>query len=960
VTPEAWQRAERLFEQALTYSSSDRGAFLREICGEDGTTRRVVESLLAADEQAGSFLVAPAFGDAVVALANADAPAAEAESDAPSGFRAGDRVGPYVILHALGEGGMSTVYLASRPDMPEPFRVALKLVKPGMDTQHILQRFRQEREILAGLDHPNIARLADCGTVDGRPYFVMEYVEGLPIDQYSDEHGLSIEARLMLFQSVCAAVHYAHRNLVVHRDLKPSNVLVSAQGVPKLLDFGIAKLLDPHAIADGPDRTTASQCFWTPQYASPEQVQGRIVTTATDVYSLGVLLYKLLSGRRPYELATLSPQEIQRVVCEAPPQPLRRALPHDAKLRRRLSGDLDNIVLMALRKEPERRYPSVLALSEDVGRHLNDRPVLARPNTLGYRAGKYVRRNAAAVVASALACLCLISGTGIALWQARTAIEERRQADVHRARAERVSAFLIDLFKVWDPAEARASSISAREILERGTARMAVELKDEPEVRATLLDTVGTVYQNLGLYEPADGLFAEALAERRRLLGPLHPDVATSLTHIASLRRAQFRPADSVAFSRQALAIRQRVFGNDDLRVAENLQWLASALQITDSPETEALIRQALVIRRKRLGEDHPDVAESLDTLAWFLLLHDRYAEADPIYARVLAMRQAQLGADHPAVLETIGEVADLRLMQGRYAESVRLNRQALADWERIKGHDHPEVAAFETALAGALGRLGQFDEAETLTRHALDRRIAIWGEGHAAVDNSWQHLGSLLYLRGDYEQAEVVLRKSLRQRVKLWGERHRSVAKTTEILARVRLARGDAAQAADLFAKARATWQAILGDECLEVARSLDGLARARQALGEGAAAERLFEKSLALRTKILGRRHPDVAETLAGLGALRAVSDPRRAEPLFREALAIRREVFPPGHWQIAEAVSLLGDCWRAQGRGAEAEPLLREGLAGLRAGLGDGHPLTREARRRWVHLQAASPLS
>jgi eukaryotic-like serine/threonine-protein kinase len=959
VTPEAWQRAERLFEQALTHSPSDRGAFLRQICGEDGPTRRVVESLLAADEQAGSFLLEPPLRSAVAALAQADGSVAETEAETSLDFRAGDRIGPYVILQALGEGGMSTVYLASRPDMPERFRVALKLVKVGMDTQYILQRFRQEGEILAGLDHPNIAKLADCGTVNGRPYFVMEYVEGLPIDQYCETHGLSVEARLVLFQSVCAAVDHAHRNLVVHRDLKPTNVFVSAPGVPKLLDFGIAKLLDPHVTADVPDRTTASQCFWTPQYASPEQVQGRAVTTSTDVYSLGVLLYKLLSGRRPYHFATLRPEEIQRVVCEAAPQPLSRAPQGDAKLRRRLSGDLDNIVLMALRKEPERRYTSALALSEDVGRHLSGRPVLARPNTLGYRAGKYVRRNAAAVAASILACLCLISGTVIALWQARTAMEERRQAEVHRARAERVSAFLIDLFKVWDPAEARASSISAREILERGAARMSAELKEEPEIRATLLDTVGAVYQSLGLYEPADGLFAEALAERRRLLGPIHPDVATSLAHLASLRRAQFRPADSVAFSRQSLAIRQRVFGNHDLRVAENLQCLASALQITDSPETEPLIRQALAIRQQRLGEGHPDVAESLETLGWFLLLHDRYAEADPIYARVLAIRRTQ-GADHPAVLETMGEIADLRLLQGRYAESVSLNRQALADWERIKGHDHPEVGAFETALAAGLGQLGKFDEAERLMRQALDRRVAAWGEDHAAVDNSWEHLGELLYLRGDYEQAEALLQRSFRQRVKLWGEHHRSVAQTTELLARVRLARGDATQAADLFVKALATWQAILGDECLEVARSLDGLARARQALGDGAAAERLFERSLGLRTKFLGRRHPEVAETLSGLGALRETADPRQAEPLLLEALAIRREVYPAGHWEIADAVSLLGDCWRAQGRIAAAEPLLREGLAGLRAGLGDRHPLTRAARRRWDRLATAPPLS
>jgi eukaryotic-like serine/threonine-protein kinase len=904
-----------------------------------------VESLLLADEQAATFLARPPSSPRRARRDDAAEP--------PAPVR--DHVGAYRLLGKIGQGGMSTVYLASRDDLPYECRVALKLVKPGMEAEHTLERFRQERQILAELNHPHVARLLDGGnSEDGRPYFVMEYVEGLPIDDYCEAHAVPLDGRLKLFQAVCSAVQYAHRNLVVHRDLKPSNILVTPEGVPKLLDFGIAKLLHRKPWPDALDRTGAWPSLWTPHYASPEQVQGRSVTTASDVYSLGVILYKLLSGQRPYSFQVPTPREIERVVCGVDPAPPSAAAA-SGRLRRQLAGDLDNIVLMALRKEPARRYASVQDLAEDLRRYLAGLPVAARRSTVGYRARKFVGRHAAGLAASTLACASLLAGTAMAVWQARTALEERSRAETQRARAEQVSAFLVDIFKIsdpfriGDPGRSKGAQITAREILERGASRIAEELRDQPEVRATLMDTIGVVYQNLGLHEPADRLLTGALEARRGLLSAEHPDLADSLAHLASLRVSQARPNEAADLSRQALAIRVRAYGRRNVRVAESLQTLAQALQIVDNPETESAVRQALEIRRATLGDDHLDVADSLFTLAWWYLAHDRYAEAESAFTEALGIQTRRLGNDHPTVIETRSSLAVLFYRQGRYVDAARLYREALASWRRTQSEDHPGRADLQSGLAVMLSSLGRYDEAEVLQRQALEGRRALRGADDPSVDNSLNHLGNLLHQRGRYAEAEAALREALRMRIARWGPGHRSVAVTLTGLGRVRLARGDATGAARLFEEAASRWRALLGDDTLGVAEALDGLARVRQAQGDPAAAAELFERAVAIRRKGLGVRHPHLADSLAGLGAAWTSTDSARAEPPLAEALAIRRAAYPDGHWEIAEAQSLLGACLRRRGRAAEAERLLQQGYDGLRKHLGNRHPLTREARRR-----------
>ncbi|HEY9231040.1 MAG TPA: serine/threonine-protein kinase, partial [Blastocatellia bacterium] len=538
MTPERWRQAKALLEEALAHDPAARAAWLAEACKGDAPLRQEVESLIASYEEDRDFMEAPAV--AAPSLAGA-APAPE-----------GRMVGPYRLIREIGHGGMGTVFMAARADDQYRKRVAIKLVRRGMDSEQILARFRSERQILASLDHPNIARLLDGGTTDdGLPYFVMEYIEGQSIDRFCDEHKLTTVERLRLFRTACSAVHFAHQNLVVHRDLKPSNILVTPDGTPKLLDFGIAKLLKPELYAQTLTPTATSLRPMTPDYASPEQVKGTPITTASDVYSLGVLLYELLSGHRPYQIKSYTPVEIEKVICEQEPERPSAAIgrtvttqsadgtltpetvsrPREGqpeRLRRKLKGDLDNIILMALRKEAQRRYSSVEQFSEDLRRHLEGLPVIARKDTFAYRAGKFVSRNkVAASVALAFVLLLAVSLVIIVRQSVRAARE--------RDKAQQVAQFLAEIFKVSDPGESRGASVTAREILDKGAERIDRELSGQPEVQATLMATIGQVYESLGLYDDAARMLETALNTRLALFGREHPDVAESMLSLAIL-----------------------------------------------------------------------------------------------------------------------------------------------------------------------------------------------------------------------------------------------------------------------------------------------------------------------------------------------------------------------------------------------------------------------------------------
>ena len=518
---ERWARVKELFEAAADLDPKERMALLEKECGGDEALRDEIESLIQSDQQTDAFIERPAF----------EIPRDLFPDNVEEPF-VGRQFGAYQVIREIGRGGLGAVYLAARSDDEYRKQVAIKLVRRGLDTEDILRRFRNERQILAQLDHPNIARFIDGGTTDnGLPYFVMEYVKGEPINAYCDAHALPTTERLNLFRKVCAAVTYAHQNLVIHRDLKPSNILVTPEGEPKLLDFGIAKLLGP-----GDElftQTMPALRVMTPEYASPEQVQGEKITTASDVYSLGVLLYELLTGQRPHRLKTPAPEEMARAVTEQEPERLSTALLHDSRFTshdaRSLRGDLDNIVLMAMRKEPARRYSSVGQFSEDIRLHLEALPVIARKDTVAYRASKFVSRHQIGVAAAALVLLSLIGGGVATLIEVRTA----RRAE---AKAEAISGFLQKTLQASDPTVNLVGQPTVKDLLDDASKRLATsELSDQPEVRAELQRIIGATYLSLGQYDPAQQNLSDAIQTQTRISGASGVETLKTGVLIASL-----------------------------------------------------------------------------------------------------------------------------------------------------------------------------------------------------------------------------------------------------------------------------------------------------------------------------------------------------------------------------------------------------------------------------------------
>jgi eukaryotic-like serine/threonine-protein kinase len=715
-------RVREIVDAASRVEPARRESFVAEACGGDAELLRQVAFLMASSE---AETAATEDGDEVAAPA------------VPwVGPVLGRRIGPYRVVREIGRGGMGAVYLGVRDDEHYRVQVAIKLMH-GAGSAGLERRFRSERQILAHLDHPNIARLFDGGTLEeGVPYLVMEHVEGEPIGEYCDRRRLSTLERLQLFRTLCGAVHYAHQNLVVHRDIKPSNVLVTPGGVPKLLDFGIAKLVKPEATSETADLTLVAVRLMTPEYASPEQVRGAPVTTASDVYSLGVLLYELLTGHRPHRLQGRALQDIERAVClEHPDKPstavgrtvdapgLAGATPvrltpqtvsaargtQPEKLQRRLEGDLDNIVLMAMRKEPARRYASAEQLSEDVRRYTEGLPVIARRDTWGYRAGKFVGRHRLGVALAATAtALLLVFGVSMAHLASRLGRE--------RDKAERVTQFMVDLFEVPDPSEARGSTVTAREILDRGATHIETGLGDQPEVQATLMDTVGRAYRGLGLYEQAAALLGEALATRERVLGEDDLETAETMAALADALRKKADYAAAEPLVRRALEFRRRVLGPEHPLVATSLDSLAVLLRDEgDLDAAEPLFRRALAIRRRLLVEGHPDVATTLLGLAEVLERRGDATAAEPLAREALAIRRKALPAGDWRTAEAAGTLAGLLAGAGRHAEAEALARESLDLLEAKRGPRSSEAQRALRRLIGIYEATGRSEQAGSL-----------------------------------------------------------------------------------------------------------------------------------------------------------------------------------------------------------------------------------------------------
>jgi serine/threonine-protein kinase len=893
-----WTQIQTLFDAALERPPDEREAFLQTACADAPDLLAEVQSLLAADADAHPLL------DSLALDALALPPDLLPDGILPA---EGEHVGPYRIVQPLGRGGMGAVFLAKRADGQFEQQVALKLIRSGAASTRIVRRFQSERQILARFNHPHIARLFDGGlTDDGRPYFAMEYVDGEPLDRYCDARDASVDERIRLLRTVCDAVQYAHRRLVVHRDLKPSNILVTDDGTVKLLDFGIAKMLtgEDDALTD-PALTQTGHAVMTPAYAAPEQLRRAPVTTATDVYALGVVLYELLAGGRPYDLSGCSPAEIERVVCEQAPDPPSTVAP--PARRRGLRGDLDTIVMKALRTEPERRYASADQLADDLRRHLDGRPVAAQPDTLRYRATKFVQRHRQGVAAAAAVVVLIAALVGF--YTARLA-QERDRARIEAATATQVADFLRDVFKSSDPA-ARGDTVSVRTVLARGGRRIDTELAGQPAVQARLLDVIGEVYLNLGRFDAAQPLLERALALRRETLGERHADVGHSLDHLALLHEKR---------------------GAYD--------------------EAERLNREALALRRALHGPDHPAVAESLNRLAGLLMHQGRYKAAEPLYRESLSIRRQLLGDDHEEGAITRSDLALLLNRRGQFEEAEAYVRRALAVHRRnYDGKPHPNLAATLSVLGNILENRERYADAEAAYREALATSRALHGEApHPSIAAGLDNLASLLRKQGRHAAAEPLLREAHALDRRLHGDAHPNVASSLHSLALLLDDLERPAEAADHFEETLRILRATVGDEHPYVAVALNnfGMLHVRQA--NYAVAEPLLRRSLRLRRSLYDDSHPSVATGLHNLGlVLHRQGDHQAAQPLLRDALALRGDALGADHWHTAATKALLGQCLAAVGRRAEAEVLLADSYGALLDAHGPDDPRVRTAKAR-----------
>jgi eukaryotic-like serine/threonine-protein kinase len=819
VTPESrdrWQAVSSCLDRAFEMTDDERSAWLTSLYAEDPGLAAEVEALLEEHRALGreGFL--------------------EDEPLKPhtEASLAGQKFGAWTLVSPVGQGGMGSVWLARRSDGRFEGQAAVKLLNVSLVGRAGEARFEREGNILARLTHPNIARLVDAGVSPiGQPYLVLEYVPGAPIDRWCDEHTLDVEGRLRLFLDVLAAVAHAHANLIVHRDIKPSNVLVTTDGQVKLLDFGIAKLLEEEgAEGEVTALTRDGGRALTPAYAAPEQVTGGPITTATDVHALGTLLYVLLAGRHPAEESLGSTAELVKAIVDTEPRRLSGAA---GAARGVLKGDLDTIVAKALKKNPAQRYASVTALADEVRRYLQHEPIRARPDTLAYRGAKFVQRHARGVVAAAAGALLLAGLTGFYIVRVAA---ERDRARIEAQKAARVSEFLANLLTGADPyATHDAKEFTVRGLLDAGAVRVQKELAGQPEVKAKMLSVMGRTYQRLGEAGKARPLLEEALALRRHVLGPERAEVAESLNDLGVLLKEQGDPGAAEPLFVEALATRRRLLGAEHPDVAQTLVELGGLYGDQGSgSRAEPLYREALAIRRKALGDHDHETATSMNELALLLWQKGDLTGAEDLFRQRLAINRETLGENHPDVSSSLNNLALIAGDRGDFAAAESLARQSLAIARKALGDRHPAVAIKLNNLSRPLLEQGKFEEAGAALREALQIATAALGDRHPAVASYEVNLARVELARKHAAAAEPLLRQGLEVRRGALPAGDWRIATAESLLGEALTSLGRYDEAAILLLDAKASLRDGPGPEGREAkanAGRLAALERARQA---------------------------------------------------------------------------------------------------------------------------------
>ena len=805
-----WERVQRLFHAVADLPPEERPDLLAAECLDDPSLVADTLALLAADARGNPLLDRGLAGAVDRVFSRAD------EQPLPA-----DRFGQYRVTRVLGEGGMGVVYLAQRDDLGT--LAAVKILRDAWLSPARRERFASEQRTLAQLNHPLIARLYDADTLaDGTPWFVMEYVEGVPLTEYCAAHATSLPGRLRLFRDVCEAVQHAHRHLVIHRDLKPSNILVRSDGTVKLLDFGIAKQLE--SLDAVTDQTRTGMRLLTPAYAAPEQLGGSRVGTYTDVYALGVILYELITGRLPHAPDGTSEGFVARRGEREPDRPsivarTTKVLPHSeipgSVPSKAEWADLDVLCLTAMHQDPQRRYATVDALIRDIDHYLEGEPLEARPDSARYRIGKFVRRNREAVVTTGIAAAIVVAL--IAFYTARIT-RARTDALSEAARVERIQQFTLALFQGEDKDAGPADTIRVVALVDRGVEN-ARSLDGEPAVQADLYLTLGGIYQKLGRLDRADSLMQLGLAQRRRLFGPVHRDVADALVSLGLLRVDQARFDDAERLIRQGLGMARQTLPPGDAGVIKATAALGRVLQERGAYAQAIPLLEEVVRTNETARSPATDVGASLSALADAHYYAGHYPASDSLNTRVLAIYRQAYGDRHPLVAHILMNLGASNFDRGNYVQAEQLERQALAINMAFYGPNHFQTAQNLTMLGRALVFENRFDEATGLLNQALAIRERVYGPINPNVASTLNELGNIAYQRDHYDEAERYFLRMLDIYRAIYGEKHYLIGVATSNLASTYLGRKDYPRAEQAFRDAVRVLSETQGPEHLNTA---------------------------------------------------------------------------------------------------------------------------------------------
>lgn len=984
-----WARTCAVLDAVFDAPAGQHQQVLEEECAGDRELAREVASLLAEEAKREAWLDTSAL-EWAADLVDEDVPPRPAASP-------GDHVGSFRLVRELARGGMGTVWEAERADGQFEHRVALKLLKRGLDSDAILARFLQERRILARLEHSNIARLVDGGVTDnGRPYFAMELIDGEPITAWCDARRLSVRQRLELVRDVAGAVQYAHQQLVVHRDLKPSNVLVTETGEVKLLDFGIAKVLDPNlGRADSATLTRIGWRMMTPEYAAPEQLQGEAATAATDVYALGVLLYELLAGRRPKTVerperssaeTTLRP--LPRLTTQIGEEVARVRGSSVERLKRTLRGDPETIVQHALEPEPERRYGSAQAFKDDLDRYLAGQPIRARPASPWYRAGKFVARNRLGVAATVLVTLSLTGGLLATAWQARAARHQASEAERQARRAEEVKDFLTNIFEASDPGEWRGQEITAPDLLARGARRAEEELAADPALHAEMLDTIGGLYVSLGDLDQARPLIEQSIERRRELFGEdheayadslhlrarwlfgrgslreaqtagsraveilearlgRHAGTATALGTLADIESALGNRQRAVRLRRRAMAIHRGFHGRVHKTVLEDLLSLGDVLiALGRFSDAEAAIDESLDIARRLYGAESTWVARVLNSRGRLLRERGDTRQALASYAQAVEIARG-FGPEHPDLTTYLVNFGVPLYIEGRLDEARQVLEEAVDRAREMLPPEHFHLALMLNALALCHRQAGDPVAAEPLLRETTAIVEQSLGPDHDWTFTAWSNLGRVLLQQGRLAAAEPLLSRALEGQRRRHGVGSPPTASGLMAMAELRFAQGARREAVAMAEEAVTISKRGFGPGDRRTTVALVTLAQLRLRQGRPEAVLTLAREAVPVLERFHGELAPSLLRAKMLLGAaLAQLGRGEEARALLDGVREARRRVFGASSWQVAEVEGFLATALARSGRNTEAEALRADARARLTAALGADHWRTRLA--------------